>query len=378
LIPTIAVPTIPALDWWRIIRFASIFLIALIALWAVLSARSAAKLSATEQKLVPMRMTLSNLGNVATGYLLRGDDPGGILSFRFSLNGVALGLPPVARLTNDAGLDQAATRPSFGGFQLPKLPQSMGGQGEHGENGEESGVDGALDKLEEASEVSTIIVSILNSIASILPRSLAQPIRMVTRQIRSGQTIANRAKSIRRNVDRLNKTEMGRQVVETTSTAATQVGQAATSEATRAAVAQGVNRTGAAVATVATGTAAHYSLTGQGGSSLQTHPMGNGANGAGAAARGRQWVYLPPINPGDTVTIDVMVGASGRNASGDHQPFRILSRALGDENAQPVVEEGSIRVAKASPWPSLLRFLVAGLVVLVAVALIWGLLTTLI
>jgi len=377
LIPTVTLPKIPTLDWWRIIRWASIFLIALIALWAVFSARGSAKRNAIEQKLVPMRMTLSNLGNVATGYLLRGDDPAGILSFRFSLNGVALGLPPVARLTNDAPAGQGTTaaRPAFGGFQLPKLPQSSGDHGEAGENGGESGVTGAFDKLEEASEVSSVIVSILGSVASVLPRSLAQPIRLVTSQISNGQRLASRAKTIRRNVDRLNKTEMGRQVVDSTSAAATQVGQVATSDATRAAVAQGATRTGAMVATAAAGSSL-YNLSGQGTATAQTRPAGNGANGTGAAG-GRQWVYLPTLNPGDTVTIDVMVGASGRNASGDHQPFRILSRAMADESAQPVVEEGSIRVAKSSPWPSLLRFLIATLVVLVAVALIYWLVTTL-
>jgi hypothetical protein len=77
------------------------------------------------------------------------------------------------------------------------------------------------------------------------------------------------------------------------------------------------------------------------------------------------------------VTIDVMVGANARNASGNHQQFRILSRALGEENAQPVIEEGSVRLAKSSPWPSLMRFVLAGVTVLVAIALIWLLAGTL-
>jgi hypothetical protein len=77
------------------------------------------------------------------------------------------------------------------------------------------------------------------------------------------------------------------------------------------------------------------------------------------------------------VTIDVMVGANARNASGEHQAFRILSRSIGEENAQPVVEEGSIRLARSSPWPSLLRFVLAGVVLLIAIALIWLLAGTL-
>jgi hypothetical protein len=117
-----------------------------------------------------------------------------------------------------------------------------------------------------------------------------------------------------------------------------------------------------------------YNLSGgQGGGSNG----GNGTNGVAAPAGARQWVYVPPLNPGETVTIDVMVGSNARKTAGSHQPFRILSRALGEENAQPVVEEGSIRLASSNRWATFLRVLIAGVVILLAIAVIWWLAGTL-
>lgn len=385
LIPAMpALPALPSFNWWRILTWAAIALIALIALLMVRSALVSARRSSTEQKLMPMRLSLSNLGNVATGYLLRGEDAAGILNFRFTLNGVALGLPPVARLTNDASLVQTSTggstgRPSFGGLQLPNvnLPK---GNGEEGEGG----IGGMVEKLDEVSAVGRIIADILSTITMFLPAALARPIRMVVSQIRRGQMLAGRVKYVRRQVDKLNQSEMGQQVVQNTTDAAGQVGRVATSDTTRGAVAQGAGRAGgvltataAAAYTGATRTANRlYGLSTQGGQGGAAQAA-NGGTGGMTAAGARQWVYVPPISPGETVTIDVMVGASGRNATGEHQAFRLLSRSLGEENAQPVVEEGSIRLARSSPWPSLLRFVLAGVVVLVALALIWLLVGTL-
>lgn len=378
-----AVPlSMPTFNWWSVFKWVAIVVIALVALAIVFSALSSARKRADEQKLMPMRLALSNLGNVATGYLLRGEDPAGILEFRFSLNGVALGLPPVARLTDDhAGAPEvsargASGRPSFGGVQLPNIPKVEGVEVDG------STVGNALDKLQEVSMVGRIIADILTTIALFLPSSLGRPLRSVAMQIRRGQMLANRVRYVRRQVDRLNQTETGQKVVQGTQEAAEQVGRVATAETTRTTVAQGATRAGGVLQSTAAAAVAGakrtanslYDLSGTGGAAVAG---GNGANGAVVASGSRQWVYVPPVNPGETVNIDVMVGANARHVSDGHQPFRILSRALGDENAVPVVEEGSIRIAKTSPWPSLMRFVLAGVVLLVAIALIWLLATTL-
>jgi hypothetical protein len=276
-------------------------------------------------------------------------------------------------------------RPAFGGVQLPGLPQG------NGEEGGGTSLEGMADKLEEASMVGRIIADILSTVAMFLPRGLQQPVRMVAMQIRRGQMLANRVKRVRQQVDRLNQSEMGQRVVQGTQDAAGQAGRVATSESTRGAVIQGAGRAGGFLQTTATAAVAGakrtanslYDLSGTGGNAgghggtVAGGFAGNGTNGAHAPAGPRQWVYVPPISPGETVTIEVMVGANARRASGEHQPFRIFSRALGEENAQPVVEEGSIRIAKSSPWPSLMRYLLAGVVVLIAIALIWLLASTL-
>ena len=379
--PSSILPTLPTFDWGRILAWIAVIVLALVALFTVLSTLGNSRRNANEPSEMPMRLTLSNLGNVATGYLLRGDNPAGMLKFRFSLNGVILGLPPVARLIDDtavaagaaagsATISGAGGRPSLGGLQLPGLPQGTGEEGSGLSVGE------MADKLQEVSAVGRIIANILNSVSMFLPRSLRQPLRMVSTQIRRGGMLANRVRSVRRQVDRLNSTEMGQQVVQGTGQVAGEVGRVASSDATRGAVAQGSSQAGGVVASTTAAAFAGakrtanrlYDLTGQGNGSGQGAV---GVNGAAIPGGPRQWVYLPPLDPGDTVSIDIMVSATARSASGTHQAFRILSRALGDENGKPVVEEGSIRVVHKSPWPSILRYILTGVVVLVAIALIW-------
>jgi hypothetical protein len=97
-----------------------------------------------------------------------------------------------------------------------------------------------------------------------------------------------------------------------------------------------------------------------------------GAAGVLTGANARQWVYVPPVNAGDSITVEVMVGSkSGKG--GEHQQFRILSRAVGDENTQPVVEEGSIRLLRKSKAPALLGLMIAAIIILVAAVFIWWL-----
>ena len=380
--PASFLPAVPAFNWGRLLAWAAIGLIGLVVLWMILSALRTARRSAQEQKLTPMRLTLSNMGNVATGYLLRGEDPAGILNFRFSLNGVVLGLPPVTRLTSAEGATSVRPstpglpgRPNIGGVQIPNL-QGNGELPKVPTNMDELG-----DKLDEASDVGRIISSILSSLAMFLPPALARPLRTVSMQIRRGQMIASRVRYVRRQFDRLNKTEMGSKLVQNTGEAASQVGRVATAESTRDVVATGASRAGGMM--TATAAAAYagatrsasrlYDLTGQG---VQGGNGTNGTNGHTVAAESsgaRQWVYLQPINPGETVTLDILVGARTRVAGNEHQTFRIISRAVGDENAQPVIEEGSIRLASSSRWSAILGLVMTGVLVLIAAAISWWL-----
>jgi hypothetical protein len=173
---------------------------------------------------------------------------------------------------------------------------------------------------------------------------------------------------------------MGASVVEATGEAAAEVGRVATAETTRQTVAAGGRSAGAAVATAA-GTAAAgagraanklFDLTG-----ATARQVGGqaaalvGGNGGGATTR--QWVYVPPVAPGETVTIDVLVGAAGKLSGSQHIPFRLVSRALGEESAQPVIEEGSVQVSGGSPWRGLMAWVTIALAVLIAAVLVWWL-----
>ena len=68
-----------------------------------------------------------------------------------------------------------------------------------------------------------------------------------------------------------------------------------------------------------------------------------------------------------------MVGASGKLAGNRHMDFRCCRSPVGDDDAQPVVEEGNVRVTGSSPWQGLTAWIVIGLSVLVAAVLAWWL-----
>jgi hypothetical protein len=179
---------------------------------------------------------------------------------------------------------------------------------------------------------------------------------------------------------------MGAQLVEGTKQGAAQVGEYATSDAAREAAygagqtAQGA-MTGVAGSTVAgaqRGAARLQNLTGslgqaRGAAAGVATDMMNSARGALTGAANRQWVYVPPLGPGETVTIDILVGGVGVNAATRHYPFRLVSRALDDESGTPVVEEGSVRIQGAPWWRRHLWSLLGVVLALVAVlaALVW-------
>jgi hypothetical protein len=374
-----SVERVRSIDWRLWLGYIGTGLVLLAGMLVLLGLTRTLSRASRQQKLTAMRLTITNLGNVATGYLLRGDDPAGILSFRFSHNGVALGLPPVARF--DRGTEPGAAAVSGAAGPVPRtsvpgLPAGAGGLSMP------KGVGDVMGRLDEVSTVSRLIADILMSISYFLPRSLAQPVRNVVMQIRKGQMLARRVQHVQRQVDRLNQTELGSTLVEGTTETATQLGRAATSEATREAV-YDLGRSAGSVATSGR-TAANpaYELSGAPTRSGATAAPGSngGAMAAAAAttavaASGRQWVYLPSLNPGETAAIEVLVGMQKKVNKSQHVPFRLISRALGTEDAQPVVEEGSIRMEGASPWRRFLWLIILLVVIVVVASLIWLLVT---
>jgi hypothetical protein len=189
--------------------------------------------------------------------------------------------------------------------------------------------------------------------------------------------MVRRAQMIGKQVQRLNKTTMGRKIVSTAGDAAQTAGRVATSESTREAVATAGRSAGQMVGSAATTAVAGANQAANRMFELQT-PGGRGATagngteimGDGAAtevvtgAGSREWVYVPRLNPGETVTVDVLVGTAKRVVGTQRFPFRILSKPIADENATPLIEEGVIRIAGTSLWRRLWWVLALAIVVL--------------
>lgn len=344
-------------NWGRWLGLIALAIVLLVLLLVVLAVARSARHAAQEQKLTPIRLALSNQGNVATGFLLRGDDPAGQLTFRFSLNGAPLGLPPVARLTREeqaanggaARLGTSGTNGTNGtNGHGPSLNLPQGAGTVPVPNAKEIGEWG--DRLDDASRTGMLIASLLTSIAMVLPRNLARPVRTLAMQIRRGNMFARRLSRVRRQFDRLNRDEMGGQLVEQSTAAAQEAGRVATAEGTQQMIATGGQSAGsAASATWArAGRTANrlYEL----GATATRQASQQAASALGMASGAPQWVYVPPLDPGQSVHIDVLVGARSEIKGSQHMAFRILSRALNEEDDPPVIEEGSVRIVGRSWW----------------------------
>jgi hypothetical protein len=368
-------------------------------------ARVLATTKQTEQ-LTPVRLTFANMGNAPSSYLLRGEDPANILKFQFSMNGTPLGTAPVAR----------ADQPAFAAVAGPTLAQTPavsqrpsqppvstvapahGGAGlddeyaedEQNGSGLAQNLSGVGGKIEEVSAVGRIIADLLLTVAYLLPRNIGSPLRMVAMQIRRGQMFTRRISTVRKQVDRLNKTRMGKQLVDQTSQGVEQAGRAATSPEARQS-AMGAGQAFAAATVGAGGSAASalgrtatraYDLSSQTAARGASHASpfvlsggggargdaGNG-NGNGSIAKLNGWVYLPRLAPAEIVNIDVLVGTAGYSPKTSLYPFRIVSRALADDEAEPVVDEGVIQIKGASQWRRIFLWL-ALLAVIAIVAVI--------
>ncbi|MEX1020453.1 MAG: VWA domain-containing protein [Litorilinea sp.] len=391
-------PTSSGISLGQILRWLAILVVlaALIGLGAWLFGMI--RRSRRERKLTPVRMTLSNTGNAATAYLLRGEDEERTLAFQFWLDGRQLGLPPVARLETAPAASAATGQSRYAPTPVQSAPGTPinGAAGdeygdEYGEPGEGgAGIGGSLKgaggKMQEAGMVAGILASILTSVAMFLPRGLQRPIRQVAMTLRRGTMLSRRVGHVQRQVGRLNQSEMGSQVVERTQQGASQLGEAATSDAARQAV-YGAGRTaqGAMVAGAGAGTATAQRsasrLSDWGGTLTQARNAAagaaagvvNSATGVLTGGNNRQWVYVPQLQPGDTVTIDILVGEAGKNLTTRHYPFRLVSRALDDDAATQVVEEASVRIQGAAWWQRYLWPILGAAAVLIALlaALIW-------
>jgi hypothetical protein len=390
LVPTappaaISVARVRSLDvnWGLWAGYVGAGLVLLILLALLLSLARRWRRALSQHSLTPMRLSLTNLGNIATGYLLRGEDPAGVLSFRFSLNGVALGLPPVARfesapLAVPAAASGSLPQPMAGVPGSTAVPGGPAAPAPAGGSGIPKNMDEMVDQLNEVSMVGRLIADILMSITYFLPSGLARPVRTVVMQIRRGQYLARRVQYVRKQVSRLNQTEMGSTLVKGAGEAAAEAGRVATAEGTRTTLAEAGRSAGAAVATAgkrAVGKlyelkpGSNGAVVGGNGAMAGTAVTGMAAGAAGAA--GRQWAFVPPLNPGETVVVDVLVGLRQQPRKTEHYPFRLVSRALGEEQAQPVVEEGSIRIQGIGFWRRFLWMIVFGALVVVAAAVIW-------
>lgn len=368
------------------------------------------------EPLAVCRFVIANMGNAASHYLMRAEEPTGILTMTLQLNGSPLPSPLATRIENrvqsadaigstvhgangvghrNAALNGATAGVTQGrvggpGVSVPKIPSVKP---------EAVDLEGAGDTVQEAMAISKAIADILNTVAYFLPASLGRPVRSLARTIRRGQMMARRFQRAQKQVDKLKSVSAGTKTAAGASKIASSVQDVATSDATRAAAHRtkddvgrmAQNAFGSSVANVYHG-AQQITATAQAEKTRAAngfrstlnrpanHPVGetttqslhlesstfDGITTVDAQIlHAEGWVETPYVLPGQSMTVEVVVTVGKKIPKSRQVPFRILSRSVDDEDAITVIEDASIQVPGTSwlnrqlsslPLPGIARF----------------------
>jgi hypothetical protein len=85
-----------------------------------------------------------------------------------------------------------------------------------------------------------------------------------------------------------------------------------------------------------------------------------------------QWVVVPAIAPGAAVIVDMLVTPRKRTSHTQEYPFRVITRAAGQEEEDTAVEEASVTIEGASRLRRLLPVFLLVVVLLILLA-VYGL-----
>jgi hypothetical protein len=388
----------PAATWLRILAFATI-LVAIVLAWLLLTYLSS---FGRRKRQAFYRLEVHNEGNMATSYLLRADDPQGVLGFFFRLNGLPLRgrnviewLPvrreaPVRRL---AAPQQPVTKAAQG--------QGSGAAAQNGQQAQEQAKSkqgkGANVKKKSAGlvNISRNFSGLLSAVAQLLPSSMGGDIAW---KAASG---ANQVSAGVQRVDTVNRhaeaTSKGLQGKGLSAAQAPEQYQAYVAEQAAAA------ETGTAVAEQSQGQMdgeVHLMpipvpapRPGQNGESFGKRNGANGyTNGAasnGSAATGvdgetrygndgvlykkvvrhvydSAWTETPEVEAGDTLLLEMVIEPKQSHRTRTYA-FRISSKALAEPDTPLRVEEMSVKIRSVS-WVNWL--LIPALVILATLVVI--------
>jgi hypothetical protein len=289
-----------------------------------------------------LALTFSNKSNIANRYKVRAEDPLGGLEFQFALQGALL---PVATATPAPNGYPVAGRTDMGvsappaGDAASTGPVAVAGTATAGAGPESSGM-GAVSPSQALGQTQKKLGCIANAImpfttllsvlTPLMPGALATPVQNWISQVQGVQSTAAGAVS-------RTKTQ-----VDSTQSAVAGVGQQM-STMTPAATQTEAAPIPAPAATATVSAASSVPAAGQG----RFYPSVASAYQPGQAAQpaGIPWAVTPPLDPGGTLTIDVLITPINPNKSKEYV-FQVISVLANQTELPPLVEEGTIEVKK--------------------------------
>jgi hypothetical protein len=234
-----------------------------------------------------VRMELTNLGNVESRYQVRAEDPENSLEFQFTLHGSRL-LPP--RVTEPVQTATPATPARQASAQSPYQEPR-----------------GVLAAADGAMGAGGAIAGFLGTVGLLLPRSIGAPLLRISGQLRGKQIAVARARSA------------PTQVARVTRYAPRPLARL------RKLVPAGLARRRKPAAAAAP--------------DREPAPAAGFAPSVAAAAAG--WLETPPVLPGDTMGIDLLIRSDISHLR-QTRSYRVLSRSGDLEDAPLVAEQGSV------------------------------------
>jgi hypothetical protein len=390
----------PADTWLRILAFATI-LVAIALAWLLLTYLSS---FGRRKRQAFYRLEVHNEGNMATSYLLRADDPQGVLAFFFRLNGLPLRGRKVIEwlpVRREAPVRRLAAPP-----QPVTLAAQGQGSGAAGQNGQpkQAQAKGKQGKGAQVKKKSAGLVNIsrnfsglLSAVAQLLPASMGGNIAWKAasgaNQVSAG---VQRVDTVNRHAEATSKGLQGKglsaaQAPEQYHAYVAEQAAAAETGTPVAVAEQSQRQLAGEVQAVAVPVPAPWP--GQQAESLGQHNGSNGyTNGAasnGSAATGvdgetrygndgvlykkvvrhvddSAWTETPEVEAGDTLLLEMVIEPKQSHRTRTYA-FRISSKALAEPDTPLRVEEMSVKIRSVS-WVNWL--LIPALVILTTLAVI--------
>ncbi len=251
------------------------------------------------------RLEIQNLGNVRSRYQLLAEEPAGALRFQFTLDGVNLHQRQVTQATERVEEPERGREEATRAKRVDQLAPS----------GSLTGLERAQQTAGQAKGISAAAASALGTVGALLPRSVGTPLRNWASQLRRQQAAVSRVEHAPRQVlSRILKSP-GR-----TSRVRSLVSPARVTTLPP-------QTTGECQATPVTRTIVDA------------------------------WAQTPFVEPGETLTVDLLIDPIERPRKTQHYPIVVTSRSIEQADAPLVVEEGSVQIEGVSWFRHLLPFL---------------------